>query len=149
MKAQTLWRAKRMMETTPGVVCHGGVGREELVEAQLGASLLCYPCDTTRWSEGFCVSLMEACAAGLPVLTSGCDAIPEIYEGSVALLPLPIKDEAWVEVAVDMLRDPDKYADFTTSGRALAQKHDWPVIARRWVEMIGQEWQRKYGEAPP
>ena len=146
--SENVWRVKRALENTEGVIFHGGVGRLELIQAQQDASLLCYPCDTARWTEGFCVSLMEACASGLPSLTTACDALGEIYGGTVPMLEMPICDDDWVEVSVEMLTHPQEHQESVAKGQALAAAHSWGIIAEKWEKMLITAWEAKHGELP-
>jgi len=57
-----------------GIRYHGRTGQTELAEAQKKALIWCYP---TRFSETFCISALEAQAAGCCVSTSKLAALEE------------------------------------------------------------------------
>ncbi|MCA1560690.1 MAG: glycosyltransferase family 4 protein [Acidobacteria bacterium] len=104
----------------------------EDVPAYLNAmTVLCAPSRTTgRWREQFGRMLIEAMAAGVPVLASRSGEIPYVVEGAGALLP---EDDpaAWANALDTLLRDAAARAAASVRGRDRARAHfAWPVVAR-------------------
>jgi glycosyltransferase involved in cell wall biosynthesis len=85
-----------------GVVFRGRVDPNEVTQLLTGARALMVP---TRWYEGAPRSVIEAYAAGVPVIATRFGALPEMVEHGVSgLLVPPGGTAAWVE-AVETLMD--------------------------------------------
>lgn len=140
------WRAiyvekalERLRGEEWGVELVGQVGRDRIAKEMQEAEVLAYSCLPIRYTEGFSVTTMEACAnGGLPVVTSA-DSLEEIYGGSV---PMVAPDGAGLlefpKLVVRGLTDPEWRAGWTTKARALAERHAWPILAER-LERILEE----------
>jgi glycosyltransferase involved in cell wall biosynthesis len=72
--------AKRMA----GVSYPGSLPQPLLAAALAKSNVLSYP---NKWAETSCISLMEALAAGLLVVTSDLGALPETSQGFARLVP--------------------------------------------------------------
>jgi glycosyltransferase involved in cell wall biosynthesis len=73
--------------------------------------------------EGFGLVLVEAMAAGRPVVASAVGPIPEIVEDGVTGLLVPPGDPAALaDAIVRLLRDPDLAAAFGRAGRARVER---------------------------
>jgi glycosyltransferase involved in cell wall biosynthesis len=84
------------------VVFRGRVDPNEVTQLLTGARALMVP---SRWYEGAPRSVIEAYAAGVPVIATRFGALPEIVEHGVSgLLVPPGGTDAWVE-AVEALMD--------------------------------------------
>lgn len=120
-----------------GVRHLGSVSRREISRAMAGATVLAYPCDTIRYTEGFSVTTMEACAAGLVPVISSVDALGEIYEtlGREVVVPAPVAAHTaeFVDAVCDRI---DGDPEVTGRGLALAGRHAWPVLAERLEWLI-------------
>jgi glycosyltransferase involved in cell wall biosynthesis len=66
--------------------------------------------------EGVPVSLIEAMAAGVPVLSTECGAIPELVSEGAGLL-VPPADPAALRTALERLRDPELRRSLSLVGR--------------------------------
>jgi glycosyltransferase involved in cell wall biosynthesis len=66
--------------------------------------------------EGVPVSLIEAMAAGVPVLSTECGAIPELVTEGSGLL-VPPADPAALRDALERLRDPELRRSLAVGGR--------------------------------
>jgi glycosyltransferase involved in cell wall biosynthesis len=85
-----------------GVVFRGKVDPNEVTQLLTGARALIVP---SRWYEGAPRSVIEAYAAGVPVIATRFGALPEIVEqGASGLLVPPGGTDGWVE-AVETLMD--------------------------------------------
>jgi glycosyltransferase involved in cell wall biosynthesis len=103
------------------------------VPAWLNAmDLLCAPSQSTaRWREQFGRMLIEAFAAGVPVVASDSGEIPHVV-GDAGLL-LPENDAlAWERALSTLLANRDLRRELAGRGRARAlARYDWPVVARQ------------------
>jgi glycosyltransferase involved in cell wall biosynthesis len=87
-----------------GVEFRGTVSPEEVTTLLKGARALLFP---TRCNEGGPRSVIEAYAAGVPVIATGLGALPEMVDHGISgLLVPPGGTDAWVEAA-EALTDPD------------------------------------------
>lgn len=90
--------------------------------------------------ESFGIILLEALAAGAPVVASDLEAfrrvLGEPVEGEPAGVVVPAGDDAALAVALgELLDDPVRRAALRAAGRARAKVFDWPVVAGRVVEL--------------
>jgi glycosyltransferase involved in cell wall biosynthesis len=95
-------RAALEASAPEGVQFRGTVSPEEVTILLKGARALLFP---TRCNEGGPRSVIEAYAAGVPVIATGLGALPEMVEQGVSgLLVPPGESDAWIE-AVETVMD--------------------------------------------
>ena len=91
-------------------------------------------CAPTRIAS-FGVTLLEAMAAGTPVLASDIDGFREVlHPGVEGELLQPDDPAAWARALVRISRDPARAAAFGQAGRRTAQRYAWPAVTR---EVLG------------
>jgi glycosyltransferase involved in cell wall biosynthesis len=122
-----------------GVTVLGPRLNREVVEALTGAELLPYSCDTERFTEGFSVSILDACASGALPLISDVDAIGDIYGGIARVIhgkPGPARAE-WLKAIVEILQEPE---DHKISRRRacydFAKRFDRENVAYLWSTLV-------------
>ena len=85
--------------------------------------------------EGFCVPLVEAMAAGVPVVAYSCTAVPETVAGAGVLLER--KDPLTVAAAVHrVLTDEPLRYSLVAAGRRRAADFALAVSERRFTEVV-------------
>lgn len=96
----------------------------------LGAALFVFP---TYYGEGCPVSLLEAMAAGLPVVTASAGGIADVFEDGVNGILLGEVNAAQVESAIErMLADPGRLEQIGGRNREVAQqRYEAAVFAGR------------------
>lgn len=118
----------------------GSVGKElsraELISLQEEARVQIHPCDPRRPSEFFCMSVLEAMAAGTPCVISDADALPELWGDAAIVLPRPIRIAQWVEEIERLMRDRAWWNRWSGAGRAKAQSYDWSLVAQRYLDAM-------------
>jgi glycosyltransferase involved in cell wall biosynthesis len=138
--ARRLQEGLRRAEEAGGVVVHGGVGQWELARAQQSAGLMVYPCDPISPTEGWSISILEAMAAGTPVITTNADALPELWGGHSIQIPLPVDPDLLFEQIFDRFRDPgsSSWNWESLAGRAqeFAQQYSWELISAQYRQKI-------------
>lgn len=146
--AQTFWDCKRRLETTPGITMLPALEPQEMIQQQLECHVFAYPCDPlTPGSELFCLSAMEAAAAGSPlVLSDGEMVFPQLYGEAADILPVPgtflpqhgrrYDAQDWAEHIADLIRDHDRWAEQSRKARALAEEHSWDRVTENWDRML-------------
>jgi len=108
------------------VVRPGYVGEEDKRALLAGATALAYP---SRY-EGFGLPVLEAMAAGVPVLTSTVSSLPEVA-GDAALLVDPDDVDAIANGLRWLLEDEALRARLRDAGRERAEAFTWEETARR------------------
>ena len=95
------------------------------------ADVYCAP--TTIASFG--VTLLEAMAAGKPVLASDIDGFREVLQhGREGELVAPDDIAAWTRAILRVARDPARAEAYGEAGRVRARRYSWPEVAR---EVLG------------
>lgn len=108
--------------------------RDGLIDLQSTAQVLVYPLDPSRPSDFFSMAVLEAMAAGTPVVVSDADSMPELWSDSAIVLPRPIDLGVWYATVEDLLSDPVHWRIQSRLGRAKAAHHDWSLVAPRYLE---------------
>ena len=115
--------------TRPGVRVLGYLSEQELASAYANASVVCYP----SLEEGFGLPVLEAMAAGVPVVTSDASCLPEIA-GGAAILVDPLSPQS---IAAGIRRALGENAEERTNriahGRRVAAGFSWNEAAKQYV----------------
>jgi glycosyltransferase involved in cell wall biosynthesis len=106
------------------------VSDDELRGAYAGAVALVYP---SRY-EGFGLPVLEAMAAGCPVITTRLSSLPEVA-GDAALYIGP-DDEPGLRRAFHEVRDPKRREVLVAAGRDRAAHFSWPEAAARFAAAL-------------
>jgi phosphatidylinositol alpha-mannosyltransferase len=89
-------------------------------------------CAPNLLGESFGVVLIEALAAGAPVVASDLDAFARVLEhGDAGVLVRRGDAGALARALSDLLADPVRRAELSAAGAAVAAGYDWEVLARR------------------
>jgi glycosyltransferase involved in cell wall biosynthesis len=83
------------------------------------------------------VSLIEAMALGLPIVSTRVGGIPYLIEHEKTGLLVPPDDKSAMLIAVENLLDkPDSAKNLSQNGRLQAEKFDWEVVKQDWKEVL-------------
>jgi phosphatidylinositol alpha-mannosyltransferase len=86
--------------------------------------------------ESFGMILTEAMAAGTTVVASDLDAFRRVLDGGRAGQLFPTGDPvALRRVLAELLDDPGRRAELSAGGTQAVASFDWPVVARRVLEV--------------
>src|ERR687893_2013110 len=106
----------------------------ELSEAEKGAFLRSVDvyCAPNLLGESFGIVLIEAMAAGAPIVASDLDAFAAVLEDGAAGGLVRRGDARDLARALsDLLADPERRVRLSDTGRRVAAGYDWSVVARR------------------
>lgn len=104
----------------PGRYCfEGQVSDVRLKELYSSVTCLVYP----SIYEGFGIPVLEAMAAGCPVIAVNVSSIPEISGGAAALIPDGSVES--IKCGYEMLRDPIKLGRMSEDGIKNAERFSW------------------------
>jgi phosphatidylinositol alpha-mannosyltransferase len=87
----------------------------------------------------FGITLLEAMAAGKPILASDIEGFREVMQHGREGELLPVDDErAWVRAILRMAREPVRAAAYAERGRKTAHEYAWPTVARQVIGLYRQ-----------
>lgn len=120
---------KAVEEFGEGVVMTGP--RSDVMTVLDAVDLMLQPSD----SEGYPTSLLEAAAAGVPVVASRVGGIPEIVDDNKTgfLVDKPLRPALFAEVAGRLIEDPNLRAEF---GKAARKRFEVEFRAQGWAERL-------------
>ena len=85
------------------------------------------------------VAIVEACAMGLPVVTTAVGGIPDLLADNQTGLLVPDNNEdATVEAINRLLGDPDLAGRLSANGRQLAESSSWVPVRLQWEQVFAQ-----------
>ena len=114
----------------------GSVRNEELPPIHAACAVLVAP---NTGGESFGVILVEAMAAGLPVVASDIPGFDEVVTRGTDGLLVPPRDAPALASAVELLLDdPALRARLADAGRRRSARADWPVVAGRFEDLYSE-----------
>lgn len=113
------------------VIFLGYVPPEALPALYAGAGALAFP----SLYEGFGLPILEAMAAGTPVVASDRSAIPEVA-GDAALLMNPLAPESIAQGLIRVLTDPTLRATLIARGKERAAEFSWDRTATETLAVL-------------
>jgi len=120
----------------------GAMPQAEVRDALYGASIFVLPSVVTATGDrdGIPVSLMEAMAAGTPVVSTRVSGIPELVEDGREGLLVPERDPAALAAALArQIDDPDAGDRMAVAARAKVEREfDATVEARKLLELLAR-----------
>lgn len=116
-----------------GIVPLGRLDEGE--KARALASLDAYVAPNTG-GESFGIVLLEAMAAGAPVVASDLDAFARVLDGGRCGELFPVGDAAALEeTVVDLLGDPAARAELVAAGSRRVTAYDWRTVAGDLIDV--------------
>lgn len=121
-----------------GVTLHGRIGQDQLAEEYLKADALLYPAvmpNGQAFDETYCVSVVEAQAAGCFPVTSDHGALRETNHGAHARIST-FDHDAMFQLLEFWRRPLKEQKEIRERGREWARKQTWTRIADQWMELM-------------
>ncbi|HQJ33018.1 MAG TPA: glycosyltransferase family 4 protein [Anaerolineaceae bacterium] len=92
--------------------------------------------NTTNY-ESFGVSVMEAAACGLCIVTTNAGELPFLWENKFDALIVPMNDsKAMADAVIRILTEPGLAQKLSTNARKKAENYDWSVILPQWEALF-------------
>jgi glycosyltransferase involved in cell wall biosynthesis len=126
------WKSEALMARIQSEATYlGYVPQSDLPGLMAGASVFVYP----SLYEGFGLPVVEAMAAGAPVLTSNTSSLPEIA-GEAAVLADPRSASAIAQGLTQLLESEAERSRRSECGRTRAQRFHWETCAAETLEFF-------------
>jgi phosphatidylinositol alpha-mannosyltransferase len=104
------------------------------------ADIFCAP---ATGQESFGIVLLEAMAAGVPIVASDIHGYKQVVQRNVqGLLVEPKNQRALAAALYALARDPELRHEMGEAGRATAPEYSWPSVTRRIVDFYHEVRQR-------
>jgi phosphatidyl-myo-inositol alpha-mannosyltransferase len=129
------------------VMFAGYVASEDLPRYYQAADVFCAP---NTGQESFGIVLLEAMAAGAPIVASDIPGYRDVLEhGEQGLLVPPQDPDAIAEALIRLLGDAEVCARMRMCGQAKARWYDWPRIAAQVLDYYADVLERRADEPTP
>lgn len=116
-----------------GVVCLGQTPRDALLREMSEADVFVFP----SLFEGFALVILEAMAAGLPVITTPNTAGPDLIEHGKEGLIVPAGDAEALRAAMEsLLNNPERARAMGRAAHEKAKEYTWERYGERWGAML-------------
>lgn len=115
------------------VIFTGRVSEEEKIALMRGSLAFVFP----SIYEGFGLMILEAFAAGTPVITSNVSSMPEVA-GDAGILIDPHDSLALAAAVKKIIAEPDYRDELIRQGKAIAREYSWQKSARATLDVIIQ-----------
>lgn len=109
------------------ITCLGRVSEADKARALASADVYVAP---NTGGESFGIVLLEAMAAGTPVVASDLEAFERVLDAGTCGVMFPVGDASALATSlVDLLTDADRRAELSALGRARVALYDWDAVA--------------------
>jgi phosphatidylinositol alpha-mannosyltransferase len=114
-------------DVPPGVTLLGRVSQADKARVLASVDALVAP---NIGGESFGIILLEAMAAGAPIVASGLDAFARVLDdGALGVLTAVGDPHSLAAGCAEVLRSPERREALLTAGRRAVARYDWSVVA--------------------
>lgn len=90
------------------------------------------------------VSLLEAAACGLPIVTTEAGGIPYMFKHEHDALMIPIGNvKSMVNEVARLIEDKKLASHLSVNGRALVEAYAWPTVKVLWEDIFADVIQQR------
>jgi starch synthase len=126
-------RNARLIPPLPGLRVMGKVSRRELPGLLRQCDVLVFP----SYFEGFGAVLLEAMAAGLPIIATEATGAPDLITNGVEGYVIPTGNARALKNAMQRFIDsPDYLASMSQAARRCAERYSWDAYGDRWMDIL-------------
>jgi phosphatidylinositol alpha-mannosyltransferase len=139
--------ARRQGWSPEDVVFAGYVPGEDLPRYYQSCDVFCAP---NTGQESFGIVLLEAMAAGAPIVASDIPGYRDVVsDGVQGMLVEPQKPAAIADAVCRLLANPELRATMRRAGQEKAQAYDWPRVAAQVLDYYAEVLERREAEPVP
>lgn len=116
------------------------VSRDRIELEYSQSEILAYPCDPICFTEGFSVSILDACSFGCVPLITDADALKELYCDHVPYVPSPMSSnvELYKEKLISLLCSPELLSECMVRANNLSRSFTWDNSVKQFLEVLGE-----------
>jgi glycosyltransferase involved in cell wall biosynthesis len=134
-----LYRQTEELGIRNSVFMMGGLPRERVAQLMAAADIFVL----SSKMESFGLTLLEASAAGIPVVCSNAGGVPEVFQdGFNALLYPPGDDDAMASAMISLIRDRDLAKRVSANALQTARGFTWGATAERTLRVYEEVLQK-------
>jgi glycosyltransferase involved in cell wall biosynthesis len=116
------------LHVTDAVRFSGRLDNEQIADLYRDADLMLNP----SLADNMPISLLEAMASGVPIVSTDVGGIPYLVEDGVSAMLVPPGQPALMAAsAMKVLSDPVLSSELRAAGRDLAARYTWPMVRER------------------
>ena len=132
---ETIKRMKHL-----GVEHVGSISRDQMAKEMSEAMVLAYPVSTVAFTEGFSVSIMEACSAGVMPVISDADCLGSIYGGVLPMIKSPVGKnlDEFDSLVIRGLTDAVFHAETTKRCKEFSNEYTWSLVTAKLEGIINE-----------
>jgi glycogen(starch) synthase len=135
-----LSRQIQSLNITNSVFMVGRLTKGKVAQLMAAANVFVLPSKM----ESFGLTLLEASAAGVPVVCSNAGGIPEVFQdGFNALLYPPGDDNAMAKAIICLIQDKELAKKISANAMETASKYTWKMTAERTLQVYEEVLQEK------
>lgn len=127
----------------PGVIYRGYTEQYELAAEYMSSKLWLYPCS---WLETFCITAIEAQAAGTPAVVSDWGCLRERVGNAGIVVPGTYKDvkhiASFIEATKLLLTNEEEWQKYSDAGKRQAQEYTWDNSAATLLRLSYEDRKR-------
>ncbi len=135
-----LSRQIKGLNITNSVFMLGGLAKEKVAQLMAAADVFALPSKM----ESFGLALLEASAAGVPVVCSNAGGVPEVFQdGFNALLYPPGDDNAMAKAIICLIQDKELAKTIGANAVETASRFTWETAAKQTIRVYEEVLQKK------
>lgn len=123
----------------PGLIYRGYHNQKDLAKEYMSSKLWLYPC---TWLETFCITAIEAQAAGTPCIVSEWGPLRERIGNAGIVIDGFQKDlnhkEHFIQAVKDLLSNEDRWNEYSKKGIEQAKNFTWENSAKDLIKICKQ-----------